>query len=146
MTPAELEAYLHRHIPITAAMQVGVEGVGEDEVVLSAPLEPNINHRATLFGGSASTICILACWSLVHLKLTGAGVPHRLVIQRNTMSYDAPVTGRFSARARLAAEADWTQTLLTFVRHRKARIATEAALLFDGRVAGRMQADFVALG
>ena len=144
-SPAELEAYLHRNIPITAAMAVAVESIAEDEVVLAAPLEPNINHRETLFGGSAVTICILAAWSLIHLRLTGAGLAHRLVIQRSAMSYDAPVTGRFTVHARLGDEADWKQGVKLFIRRGKSRFGTFAELRQGELVGGRMTADFVAL-
>jgi thioesterase domain-containing protein len=88
VTPAELEAYLHEHIPLSHAMQVAVVELGPDTVVLRAPLAPNINHRETVFGGSASAVAILAAWSLLHTRLTSAGISARLVIQRNTMSYD----------------------------------------------------------
>ncbi len=145
-SPAELEIYLHRNIPITAAMEVSVESIAADEVVLAAPLEPNINHRETLFGGSAVTICILAAWSLIHLRLTGAGIAHRLVIQRQTMSYEAPVTGRFTAHARLSDEAGWDRGVTLLQRHRKARFGTRAELRQGGLVGARMEADFVALG
>ena len=47
--------------------------VAPDTVVIEAPLAPNINHRKTVFGGSASALGILAAWSLVHLRLAGTG-------------------------------------------------------------------------
>src|SRR5487761_2583361 len=101
MTPAELEAYLHAHIPLSRAMSVGVVSIAAERVVLSAPLGPNINHRSTVFGGSASAVAILAAWSLLHLRLTGAGMESRLVIQKNSMDYLAPITGDFTATAQL---------------------------------------------
>ena len=86
MLPGELERYLHQHIPLSKAMQVSVVEVLPAGVVLSAPLAPNINHRDTVFGGSASALAILAAWSLLHTRLSGEGIASRLVIQRNTMS------------------------------------------------------------
>ena len=56
MTPSELQRYLHEHIPLTAAMEVKVVSCGPDAAHLSAPLAPNINHRDTAFGGSASAL------------------------------------------------------------------------------------------
>ncbi|MET0363375.1 MAG: YiiD C-terminal domain-containing protein, partial [Sphingobium sp.] len=47
-----LQAYLHRQIPLSAAMQVSVQSAALESVTLSAPLEPNINHKSTAFGGS----------------------------------------------------------------------------------------------
>lgn len=63
MSPGKLQQYLHDHIPLSKAMQITVERISPESVTLSAPLAPNINHRDTLFGGSASTAAILAAWS-----------------------------------------------------------------------------------
>lgn len=70
MNPADLEHYLHDHIPLSKAMAVSVASVAPHEVVLRAPLAPNINHRDTVFGGSASAVAILAAWSLLNTRLT----------------------------------------------------------------------------
>lgn len=99
MTPRELETYLHAHIPLSLAMQVSVEEASPQLVVLAAPLLPNTNHRGTVFGGSASALAILAAWALLHTRLTAEGYNTRLVIQRNTMSYEQPIVGHFTARA-----------------------------------------------
>ena len=69
MLPDQLERYLHEHIPLSKAMGVSVLSVGEEAVTLRAPLAPNINHRETVFGGSASALAILAAWSLLHTRL-----------------------------------------------------------------------------
>lgn len=85
MSPSELAKYLHDHIPLSKAMEVGAVRAQPDGVILGAPLAPNINHRDTLFGGSAPAVAILAAWSLLHIRLTAEGIASRLVIQRNTM-------------------------------------------------------------
>lgn len=85
-SPADLQSYLHTHIPLSKAMDVAVIACSPDEVVLHAPLAPNINHRDTVFGGSLSTIAILSAWSLLHVRLTSFGMKSRLVIQHNTMA------------------------------------------------------------
>lgn len=145
MTPDALTAYLRSNIPLTAAMAVEAVSVAPEAVVLRAPLAPNINHRQTVFGGSASALAIVAAWSLVHLRLEAGGVPHRLVIQRNTMSYEAPMSDTFTAIATLPPDSDWDGMLATFARRRKARIAAVAALVSHGRPTGRLEADFVVL-
>jgi thioesterase domain-containing protein len=142
---AELERYLHDHIPLSKAMQVSVASVTEDGVTLGAPLAPNINHRETVFGGSASAVAILAAWSLLHLRLVRAGVSGRLVIQRNTMEYDRPIAGAFTARASLADPAKWAAFLRALARKGKARIAVAAELEHAGAIAGRFTGEFVAL-
>ena len=67
MTPSELQTYLHQHIPLSQAMQVTVVEASLQQVVLTVPLAPNINHRETVFGGSASAVANLAAWSMLHL-------------------------------------------------------------------------------
>ena len=146
MAPAELEAYLHEHIPLSRAMQVTVAEAGVEGVVLRAPLAPNINHRETVFGGSASAVAILAAWSLLHLRLRAQGLASRLVIQRNTMDYALPILGEFTARSALERPEAWPQFVRMLARKGRARMAVTAVLEADGQVVGRLTGEFVALG
>jgi thioesterase domain-containing protein len=141
-----LQQYLHAHIPLSAAMQVSVQRVLPDEVLLAAPLAPNINHRETLFGGSASAVAILAAWSLLHTRLRSAGLESRLVIQSNTMHYDLPIAGDFTARSFIEAPEAWPQFVRMLARKGKARIVVDAVLEYGGVQAGRLRGEFVALG
>ena len=145
MTPVELQDYLHRHIPLTRAMQVSVVSVEADSVLLSAPLAANINHRDTVFGGSAATLATLAAWALVHTRLLRDGVENRLVIQRHTMTYDRPIQGDFQARSTIASPAEWPAFLRLLARRGKARISAVSELLFEQAVVGRFEGEFVAL-
>jgi len=145
LTPTDLEHYLHEHIPLSKAMQVAVVEIGTEQLVLEAPLAPNINHRDTVFGGSASALAILAAWSLVHVRLREAGLPSRLVIQRNTMEYERPMVGTFRARASLDTGADWSRFLRILTRRGKARIHVLAILEYEGQDTGRLTGEFVAL-
>ena len=81
MSPIELEQYLHEHIPLSKAMQVSVLAAEEAAVLLAAPLAPNINHRATVFGGSASAVAIFSAWLLLHARRVRDGVARRAVVQ-----------------------------------------------------------------
>lgn len=146
LSALELEHYLHAHIPLSKAMQVAVVDVRSDTVILSAPLAPNINHRDTVFGGSASAVAILAAWSLLHTRLAAQGIASRLVIQRNTMSYLQPIDGSFTAAAAIPSSAEWAQFVRVFERKGKARITVVSELHFAGQVAGRLEGEFVALG
>lgn len=138
-----LRDYLHAHIPLSAAMAVEVVGCGFDELVLRAPLAPNINHRETVFGGSATALAILACWSLLHVRLQGAG--SRLVIQRHAMEFGAPIAGDFLARTQPLATPSWEAFHRTLARRGKARIEVAARLEYDGASVGQFSGEFVAL-
>jgi len=144
MQPEHLERYLREHIPLSAAMQVRVLLADADSVTLCAPLAPNINHRDTVFGGSSSALAILAGWSLVHVALADLG-PHRIVIQRNSVDYSAPMLGDFTARSFVAAPDDWRRFLSTLERKGRARIAVTAVLEGDGVECGRFEGSFVAI-
>jgi thioesterase domain-containing protein len=139
-----LQQYLHEHIPLSKAMQVEVRQVTPDEVTLAAPLAPNINHRATVFGGSVSAVAILAAWSLLHTRLESAGIASRLVIQSNTMQYELPISGDFTARSFLEETADWQLFLRMLSRKGRARISVSSILEYEGWQVGRLQGEFVA--
>ena len=84
-------------------MQVMVLEATLDHTRLAAPLAPNINYRDTVFGGSAAALATLSAWTLLHIRLATASLPSRLVFQRNTMEYDAPIPGDFVAVANTVA-------------------------------------------
>jgi thioesterase domain-containing protein len=144
MTDPALQAYLHEHIPLSRAMGVQVVASSVDAVTLGAPLAPNINHRDTVFGGSASAVATLAAWSLLHVRLTAEGLPSRLVIQRNSMEYLRPIAGEFTATATL--DGDWAAFTRLLRRRGIARIAVGSRLEFAGEIAGAFRGEFVAFG
>jgi thioesterase domain-containing protein len=141
---SELEEYLYDKIPLSRAMQVVAVEVSEQTVRLRAPLTPNVNHRATVFGGSASTLAILSAWSLLHVGLHALIPGASIVIQRHSMNYDRPMSGDFSACAALTSPQDWPKFLRALERWGKARIAIDSILEFDGEPAGQFRGEFVA--
>lgn len=144
MNEQALQQYLYDHIPLSKAMQVEVKRVHTDEVTVAAPLAPNINHRETVFGGSASAVAILAAWSLVQTRLRSAGIESRLIIQSNTMHYDLPIAGDFTARAFIEQEDGWQHFVRMLTRKGKARITVSSVLEYNGTQAGRLSGEFVA--
>lgn len=145
MTPQALQDYLHGHIPLSKAMAVEVRTASPQGVCLAAPLAPNINHRDTVFGGSASAVAILSAWALLHMSLLDAGIKARLVIQKNSMSYDLPMPGDFSAEAAAPAPGNWQRFLTTLQRHKRARISIKSILSCAGQKVGEFDGDFVAV-
>ena|SRR5882724_4485203 len=145
MSLADIEAYLHQHIPISAGMGVRVVACDPQGVTLQAPLAPNINHRATVFGGSASAVAILAAWTYLHFSLGAAELPSRLVIQRNTIDYLEPIAGDFEARCDALPVAALEEFLRTRRRHGKARVTLEAALVCGGVKVAAFSGEYVAV-
>jgi len=145
MSTAEVEAYLHQHIPLSAAMGVQVLACDAGGATLSAPFAPNINHRATVFGGSASAVAILSAWTWLHFALVGDGRPARLVIRRNTVDYLAPITGEFVAHCDGVPPASFEKFVRTLARHGKARVEVAAQLTCAGATVATFAGDYVAL-
>ncbi|MCJ2180650.1 YiiD C-terminal domain-containing protein [Novosphingobium album (ex Hu et al. 2023)] len=144
MDPQTLREYLYRQIPLSAAMQVEVRSATAQSVVLSAPLEPNINHKSTVFGGSASALAILAAWSLVHLRLVKEGLPSEVVIQSNQMDYGHPMQGMFTASSMLVDQTAWPMFVKTLARKKRARIEVRSVLTCGDDEAGSSTGRFVA--
>jgi thioesterase domain-containing protein len=139
----ELERYLHQQIPLSAAMGVKALSATTQCVVLAAPLEPNINHKRTAFGGSISALGILAAWSLLHLRLVEARYDCEVVIQSSQMEYDRPITEAFAARSSLT-DSLWSTFLRTLARKKRARIEIQSSLVCQGVLAARLSGRFVA--
>jgi thioesterase domain-containing protein len=145
VTSSEVEAYLHAHIPISSAMGVRVVACSAGEVILGAPLAPNINHRATAFGGSVSAVAILSAWTWLHRAAREAGLQTRLVIQRNTIEYLAPVADEFEARCTGLDAAALEKFFRTLRRVGKARATLTAELTSAGKVVATFEGDYVAI-
>ncbi len=141
---AEVEAYLHKHIPLSAGMGISVVACDASGVTLRAPLAPNINHHSTVFGGSTSAVGILSAWTWLHFALRSAGHTSRLVIQRNTVDYLAPIKRDFEARCTGMAAAQFEEFLRTLGRYGKARASLTAVLTCEGEKVAVFAGDYVA--
>ena len=140
-----MEGFLHEHIPLARAMGVEVLEAAAHCVRLSAPLPPNVNHRGTVFGGSAAAVAILAAWTLLHLRLRGERPDASVVIQKSAMTYECPITGRFTASCTFHDPASWSRFLATLLRKKRARIRLASVLHCDGAKVGALEGHFVAM-
>ncbi|MEM9213528.1 MAG: thioesterase domain-containing protein [Cyanobacteria bacterium P01_F01_bin.150] len=144
ITCQTVQDYLHTHIPLAKAMAVSVESL-QGGVILTAPLEPNLNHRGTAFGGSISTLAILSAWAFVHVRLQEQAIPHRLVIRRNSVEYLKPIDGVLSVHCQAPPQNKWGQFINTLMRKGKGRINLEANILCGQILAGLFKGEYVAL-
>jgi len=145
MTPNDLESYLHQRIPLSRAMAVAVRSATPEGVELFAPLAPNINHRDTVFGGSASAVAILAAWSALYVRMRSEQRAGRIVIRRNKMSYERPITGDFTATSAPPDAAAWAKAIATLGKGRPARVHVTTTLECAGQRVGVLEGEFVVL-
>jgi len=140
-----IQDYLYEHIPLSKAMEVEAVEASNSKVILKAPLPPNINHRDTVFGGSASTLCILSAWALVHFRLQSEGFTCRVVIQKNTMTFDKPILSEFEASCTLDEQEKWEKFTTILSKKGKSRILLSSSLVCKGEKVGSSEGAFVAI-
>jgi thioesterase domain-containing protein len=145
MRAADLERYLHEHIPLSRALAVRVEHLGPELARLSAPLAPNLNHRQTAFGGSVASLAILAGWGWLLARLADRSPVPRLVIQEQTVEYLAPIDADFAAACPAPAEADWRRFVKALDERGRGRIALAAEVSCRDQIAARFRGLYVAV-
>ena len=145
MSAADVEAYLKEHIPLSAGMAIRVLEAGPAGVTIAAPIEPNLNHRSTAFGGSVAALAILAGWTFVHLKLRAEGLVAQTVIQSSEVHYDAPIHGEFRAVTEPVEPSAWQRFTRAVRKHGKGRLYVSAAVLAEGISAARFTGAYVAV-
>ncbi|NWA01867.1 YiiD C-terminal domain-containing protein [Pseudomonas gingeri] len=128
-----LESILHHDIPLTREMGLKVGGWDAGQLRLQLPLEPNVNHKSTMFGGSLYCGAVLAGWGWLHLSLREAGIEDgHIVIQEGRISYPLPVTGDAEARCAAPEEKTWKKFLATYQRYGRARLTLETQVMNTG--------------
>ncbi|HZP67029.1 MAG TPA: YiiD C-terminal domain-containing protein [Rudaea sp.] len=148
-TTADLAAFereLLAEIPLARAMELRVRGYADDELVIAAPLPPNVNDKGCAFGGSLVSLLTLAGWGVVTLKLADLGRNCDVYVQDSHVRYVAPVWADFTARARLADGESWPAFADALAAKGRARIRVHCRVpLADGGDACTLEARFVAI-
>jgi thioesterase domain-containing protein len=139
---AALEQILHNEIPISRALGVRVSNYDGGSLSLDAPLEPNLNHKSTAFGGSLYSLAVLSGWGLLHLNLADAKLHKLIVIQESTIRYLRPVLHDLHAECRMDKDK-FSHFLLTLKKHGRARISLNAIITDDGLTAVEFSGRYV---
>ncbi len=145
MNKSELTSYIHKHIPLTAHLGAVVTHYDGRKIEISAPLEPNLNHRNSAFGGSMSALGILSGWALLFIKLKESGLNARLVIQHSSFDFIEPVDGDFRAICTMPEDSEWARFLKTLKRHGKARISVKSQIKSLNNNGGDHNGTYVAI-
>lgn len=145
MNADSLQSYLHRRIPLSAAMGAIVAEADPATVRLVAPLEANLNHRSTAFGGSVATLAILAGWAMVHLRLRSEGITAYTVIQRSRVEYLEAIEGAFEARATAPSESRWLRFRAMLDRWGRGRVRIRVEVRWGGTLAAVLDGDYVSI-
>ena len=143
MDKLELEAYMRENIPLARAMDVRFDELTPLSAQLSAPLEPNLNHHGTGFGGSLASLALLAGWAALRAAAHEAGINPLFVVRRYGFEFLAPARGELVANARVPE--GWPEFVRAFSTGAGGRLEVNCELTSDGRQVGRCTALYVGL-
>jgi len=146
--PAEkawLADTLTRQIPLGGAMALSIAHLDEQGLVLTLPLEANINDKGTVFGGAMASAMILAGWSLPRLLLRRAGVKADLVIGRCEIRFLKPVDGPFEARCRWPDASECEKFMAQIESRGRGRLELTPEIYSQDEVAATLSARYAAL-
>jgi len=128
-----LESILYRDIPLTRDMGLKVLDWHDQQLRLHLPLEPNVNHKSTMFGGSLYCGAVLAGWGWLHLRLREEGIEDgHIVIHEGQISYPLPVTMDATAICQAPSATVWRKFLAMYRRYGRARLALHSRIVNAG--------------
>lgn len=126
-------------------MDFEVTEFDSQNITLTAPLEPNINHQQTAFGGSINSLLIMVAWSWIHRSLLDHSETGSIVIQNSQASFISPITNSMEASA-IPPEREEVQKFYTMLRKfGKGRIKLQSVVKENGKIAARFEGSFVVL-
>ena len=128
---AEMQLRIDKEIRLAKHIGIVVEAVGDEGVVLRAPLAPNSNHKGTAFGGSLYSVAVLTGWAWLTRYLVLHGVVADAVIQESNMKFVKPVHGELKATLSAPPHAEIERFLRMLKRAGRGRI-TLSSTMHDG--------------
>ncbi len=139
----KLQDVLHSEIPLTRAIGIEVVEYNESGLTLSAPLENNINHKATAFGGSLYSVCVLSGWGLIYLLLKEQGLSGHVVIQESSTRFLRPVTTNIIAKCAFESADQCEKFIRSYQRKGLARIRLQSRIVCNDQTSVLFEGSYV---
>jgi len=135
-----LQDILHTEIPLTKHIDISVIEYTDLSLTLNAPLDNNINHKCTAFGGSIYSVSVLSGWGLIYLLLKQHNLSGHIVIQESHTKFIKPVNTDITAICSFSSIDHYDKFLKMYKRKGLARIKLTSkiscnntnAVLFNG--------------
>lgn len=131
MNTFEVERYLLDNMPMTASLGFSVKSFSADKVEILAPLEKNINHCGTAFGGSISVLATLSAWCLVWANARDAGLSGEIIICDQNIKFKKAIHGDICSISE-SRYCDWTGFRERALRGRGAKVSVMSIVGSDG--------------
>jgi len=118
----ELQNTFYKEIPLSKSMKIEVKSFNEKVLELYAPLEVNINHMDTAFGGSLYNLAVLTGWGLVYTVLAENNLTGHIIIQDATIKYLKPIATDMYANCTIENEGAKDKFLKIYKKRGLSRI------------------------
>ncbi len=141
----KLTGFFHEHLPLVRHMELALESYDGKSLVLSAPLEPNINDKQTAFGGSLYNVAVMTCWGMAYLKTQEYGLKCNQVVTKANIDYLSPVRGTLRATCIAPEQAVIDEFIERFNSRGRAKIDLSARITCGGKTAVEFQAQYAIL-
>ncbi|WP_133405444.1 thioesterase domain-containing protein [Parashewanella tropica] len=136
----ELKTMWHNTIPISQAMQITPISYQNQEFIVTAPIDPNINCHQTMFAGSVSTLATLTGWGVFWLNHKLQNVSGDIVLAKADIRYLAPIHSQPQARVK------WQEQELTGLNEgRKQRVTLNVEIYCDDTLCATFKGTYVSL-
>lgn len=142
-TIKNIQKVLNSEIPLTHHMGVQVVEFSDLFLTLTAPLENNINHKNTAFGGSLFSVSVLAGWGLIYLLLQKYHLSGHIVIQESQIKYLKPVTNDLTATSSFESKQQQDKLINMYKRKGVARIHLESKIYCNNQLAVNFTGSYV---
>ncbi|AOE50832.1 YiiD C-terminal domain-containing protein [Kangiella sediminilitoris] len=146
MNPQQLEALVHREIPITKALEIHIANLTAQSIQVTAPFETNKNIHNTAFAGSIYTVATIAGWSLVNSIAANNQLSGSVVLAKADIQYKKPINGKIVAECSIDDEQLIEQFIRSFQRKNRARINLAIHLNEDSETKAILNANFALVG
>lgn len=141
----KLTAFFHEHLPLIKHMELELESYDGQSLILTAPLEPNINDKQTAFGGSLYNVAVMTCWGMAFLKTQEYNIDCNQVVTRANIEYKSPVRGTIRAICKAPEQAVIDKFIGNYKARGKAKIDLAATITCGGKTAVNFEGQYAIL-
>lgn len=132
---AALNDFVINTLKLAVAMDISIESYDRSSLVLSAPLEKNINDKNTAFGGSLYVLNVMTCWGMVYMKCREGGIEMpNIVVSHAEINYLVPVPDK-----KIIASCSVTDEFDGFIEYYqgngRSRVKLQSSVSTDGKTA-----------
>lgn len=120
-----------------------INALNHTEVKVGLPLDKNINHRGSAFGGSIDSLFLTTGWAFIRFLVDHYTPTPIIVGSRGETKFIKPILKDFEASLVIPPKQEIDRFLTTFDRFGRARITTQAVIELDGEVCAEFEGDFV---